>query len=457
MGFFNKISSIFKKRDHSVVDVMHMFYNYLNPLVENGTFEWPSIVGHYMSESGTYIVMSDSGKLYRSDITLSGSEVSFSTPSPVEVHFVGLGGKMRIVGRDSKGRPKFVVFAASSVLNRDGEIDSRDLFDSFENTFDIEERPVVTIRHIHSPEFYFGEVLGAYRLENMLICHGVLEPEHPLTKYAVERFGDPEWGISIGFYAEDYQNDKTEEGIAIPVYKKGRLIEISVLREKEAASHLTGTKIIKDGVDRMGKTKEQVQKILLDFTNDEAFVQQFLEEAEIRERKIQEDGLITRNSGPEEEVEETEEVAVDPEVEAEEADVEDTEAEEPVVVEIDITDEALAQAISQSLDEKLTDVREQLKSFAGAVDTLTGVLQTLQEGQDTLKAEIEERFSKIEKEDVEKVQEIVEDLPLNRRKINTVVYRPSLQREVDSPQDGKPDIAAIRKETLNKRMKNIVK
>lgn len=441
MLLLNKIRQ-FLKRDVSVSDIMDRFWSMLEIRQD---FEWPVPLGYYMNSEGAYVAFSDRGFLYRVDVSFEGNNVVFSEPYTVNVEFVETRGQIRLMEREKgSNEVRFVAIASASVLNRSGEIDSRELFDSFEENFNETQLPDVTLRHIHIPDFYFGKVTRVYRYENLLVTHGIIYLDHPLGEYALERIGDPEWGISIGYLGSLPEIARTQEGIEIPVYKEGVLVEISLLREKEAASLLTGTKIT-EGVNRMGKSIGEIRKILVDFTNDEKFVDDFVDDLENREAHIRENSLVTREATPEETEEVEEEVAG--ETETEEVIVDEPEETEEVIIEIG--EEELARAVATALEGSsfVQDLQERLGNALSQISTLSAEMAGIRE-------ELGQRVSRIEKEDEQRLEEVIEELPVNRRVRNKVVYRPSQQAEVnaDVPSDV-PDFAELRKKFREERPK----
>lgn len=141
-----------------------------------------------------------------------------------------------------KNKLRWLSIASVAVLNRIGEIDSRELFDSF---VDYANRtghyPVLNVYHMGE-----GSVIGQ---ADLLARHGfvyIASGYFNNDKYGRAFFdalqGRNDWGNSIEFfspraYIENFEFNGVN--IQVPVYKRGVNTGITILKEEDAASVFT--------------------------------------------------------------------------------------------------------------------------------------------------------------------------------------------------------------------------
>lgn len=330
-----------------------------------------------------YIIYKDyfSGETYRTSYTL-GDTITYGEPERVDVEYVP---RFKIF-RDKDNTPKFMSISSTAILNRVNEIDSTALYDDFEVNYPKQpEKAYLTIRHLGevSDEFRFGTVEGVFRNDKVLVTYGTIDESKELGRLAIQRLSEEsDWGVSIGFRATKQPQIIEENGLKIPVYERGILLEVSILREYEAASYYTDIGLTERGKERM-KTKDQISSILKDFGASEEAIDGLLSDVEIRNREIEEQNLITREVNEEEQQEQVEEEQVEEVVEERE---------------ITIDDSVIEQIVRQAESVVVALVEQQLTEF-----------------MDAIKAENEKMRSAIE----ERVESVI-DKPKER-----VVYKPT--------------------------------
>lgn len=388
-------------------------YAWINDLYDDG-------------EGNTFAVISSNGKLYRAAVTITSNTVSLGEFQEVVIEFVPRT-RMQIVR--SKGQVRALIVAGSAVLNRGGEIDSRDLFDSF-------------IAHIERtgdyPEYGFyhfweeGQGFGTFRLgqvdwvgrEGNLYLASVLFDDTELARAAVASIEkEPDfWGNSIGFkYIADDTNCRelldVGNGITIPVYKRGRNHEISLLPEGNAAAWFTSVAIAQERA-----MDEQARMALMKiFEEDPDKAAKFLEEAGAVDRSIEERGLVTRNQ-----------------TEAPTADdgTEEGSEEEPI---IEVDDELVAQIVEQATKTPIfVEVAEGVAALRSEFDALKAELATERQRAD----KAESRLVALERDDSEKQREWRVDSPAPRPR---ATYRPRearQERETPDPVSEEKEVVA---------------
>jgi len=145
---------------------------------------------------------------------------------------------------------RWLSIASVAVLNRIGEIDSTELFDSF---LDAANRtgyfPELTVYHL-GKRSVIGKADILARVGYVYIAGGTFN-DNKFGRAAYKNLQKRnDWGNSIEFYSPEADIELFEiDGIMvqIPVYKKGINTDITLVREKDAASVLTLHKVKGDG------------------------------------------------------------------------------------------------------------------------------------------------------------------------------------------------------------------
>lgn len=379
-------------------------------------FTYPYILEYMRSGDGDYIVVTDNGKLYRMSVGVTDDTVVLGDPVEVQVQYVEVPASRSraFVRRDANGMLKFYGIASSAVLNRVGEIDSTKFFDHIEENYENQEEPAyMTFLHL-GETFRFGEVKKVFRYEKFLIIAGDVDESTVIGSRIAEQLGenpDNEWGISIGFRATEEPERVRIGGTEILVFNRGTLIECSLLKENSAASYFTTIASVRS--ENMGFTREKAKEALLEFlgADAESDVEGLLDEANVRNRKIEDEGMITRDA----EIE-TEEVVEEP--------VEEVVEEE---VSLEITEEII-DAIAAKVAEKIT---------VPAFDD-SGLVAELEAARSRLE-ELSARLEQIERSDIEKVQEAALSLSTAVRNRNVKVVYKQVTEVEDEPVAEKDD------------------
>ena len=284
----------------------------------------------------TVLVFDNESNLYARTVTISGDDVSLGERVRVtesyeilpdgtntssedvsednENRMVRFRGTMQ-VHRQEDGTYRWLMRAATAVLNRVLELDAVSLFDEFINRFNSGDFPIpyLTLRHQPKSGFFMGDVDYVGRDGFILVTSGTFDddPENILAQKAalsVSQDTDGYWGVSIGFQLEQYdplpdtlrQVIRMEQGdviLEIPVYSKGTLVECSILDETECASFFTDV-VSMEVLNAMPKElrKRNIRNDLLQIFETEEAVDEFLEGNDELNRDISERGLITRKT-----------------------------------------------------------------------------------------------------------------------------------------------------------------
>lgn len=407
---------------------------------------------------GMFAVIASNGKLYRAEISFETNEAVLSEDwQQVIQEFVPVEqgrGSFQIRELED-GSYRWLSISATAALNRSGEIDSRDLFDSFvDHAESTGEYPIRQFYHQGSA-FRTGQTDFLAREGNLLITSGVYDDSELANREVAARQNDPDyWGDSIGFVANG-EHVEFAPDIEIPVYTEGEIREISTLPEDQAASWLTNyTDVVKEVVRMKEKQMEAFVKL---FDGDEDAAQTWLvENAEDANRTIAEAGMLTRETTEEEaaEVSEVEEIESEVETEEEETEEEETteestEEESPEEDETEIAvDESIIQEIAREFleSETVMNLTAEVARLVGVVESLEDKLSVFEGEQIARNVSVSNRLDAMEKTEEAKQKEYINDLP--RKTLRTkAIFKP---REVRSEEgNGEVEQQAIADATLS--------
>lgn len=403
------------------------------------------------NDNSLFSIVTQNGKLYRVGLNIEGETLTLGDWIQVTEVFQPVEQNRFIITRQADGRHRWLFIAATSVINRVGEIDSMELFDTFveyanENDF----WPRVDFYHLgdSDPELWeFGTADYLARDGCCYIATGLFDEDHPLAQATIRAYEeDPEkWGCSIEFYAlAERELITVEPDVQVPVYKRGKNTRISIVREKDAAGLFTRIGIAEE-TQRMNQVVVDALKEL--FGDDEETVKQFVEKVDGVNRTIKDEKLITRTAG------EAEEEEADSEAEAADETEEEDKVEQTLEVPLlELDDEAL-QVVTQQILES-----EAWKPVAQAIEAMQAKIVELETAADNDRKEITRlsgvnkklvsRLQALEKDDAEKLEERLSDLPKNKRPSMRIGHRPSMAY---SEGDGEfaDDFAEKARETLS--------
>jgi len=350
------------------------------------------------SDNSMFAVLSQDGKLYKAAIETMDGEMSLGELVEVEQEFVPVQTRT-IIRQTDNGQYRWFSQSATSVLNRVGEIDSRELFDSFVQH--IEETGEYPIRQFYhqGEQFRTGQCDFVARDGNVLITSGLYDTDNVLAQKEIEAIqSEPDyWGESIGYKPLDGEMLRSSDDIKIPVYTRGILKEVSFLPEKYAANLYTIINSME--VNRMalkGTVKETFDKL---FGDDNDAAESFLENVDETNRSIDEAGMITR-------------------AEDEEPEKEPVPAE---AKEIEVTDDVIEAVVTrmQAIEnEELVKLRTLTGELVEAIDTANQTIAGLTEQLATA----ETRLIALEQQEQEKKREYLEDVP--RKNTVRTIYKP---------------------------------
>lgn len=239
----------------------------------------------YVGDDGSmYCISVSNGKLYRWGVQIAqDNTVTLATAQEVKPVFTTAKSQTINITKRTDGRFEGFAVLGTCALNKDGEIDSRALFDCFVDRFH-GGREYVNIYHLGGDSTKIGEIDFIFREGNLLVGHYVLDDNIVAQRVGETLVEDKkgEWGGSIEFLSDDEGEPVVvAEGIVANVYTKGTLRGFSIaLAEHGAAwgtSHfMTRTPEMNDSI------KATVSKLLKDDPQAVAMLQTWLDDTNTR-------------------------------------------------------------------------------------------------------------------------------------------------------------------------------
>jgi hypothetical protein len=245
-NLIERFKDLFKTRAVSVEMIRQQAWYKLDELAyDEQVLDYPYLHEVFLEDSANYVVFFDEGKAFRMNFTLAGGIVEFQQHQQIQfIHAPVENTRFKVFrakSGDNAGDLVWYGVACSNVVNRDGEIDSSLLFQQFEDEFESYDHSV-TLRFYHEtdPKFFIGEVLGVQRQDNLLVAWGTIDESNPLANGVSKGINSGEYGMSIGYMpAEKARKIEVSDGLTLPVYDSGTLIEISMLKADDAAAPFT--------------------------------------------------------------------------------------------------------------------------------------------------------------------------------------------------------------------------
>lgn len=439
-----------KIRSTSMARLREQLYREL----DNAEGGWAYPIDIFVGDNGKdlFSIVAQSGKLYQVPLSVSKDEVTLGEWVQVKEEFTPITQNSFSIRRQKDGTYRWFSIAGTTILNRDGEIDSSDLFDSFiERANKTGKYPRLDFYHQGSSDPDVWEFGTADYLARDGVCYiasGLFDKGHPLAERAIKACSAESscWGNSIEFYAHsEPELILADPEVKIPVYKDGENTRISIVKEADAAGLFTRMGIneeVKRVMDK--KTKEALKEL---FGEDEDGFKKFVEGSDSINRTVKEENLIHRKKKD-----------ADPEALEDEEDDEDTEAEDgeesnedesPDLVIDDETVAVIAQQMTKTPDFKtlidgIESVKQTLAEMVVAREKDQAKIVSLEKAN----AQLAQKIGRLSKEKDEEKREWQEDLPSKRHK--TVTYRPRDVHDTDEDEDGQElDLESAATRTLS--------
>jgi len=265
--------------------------------------DWAWLVNTFIDTNNVmFSILAAQGKLYKAAVsidaktntaTLSGRDMW----EEVKEEFIPVTQSRFLIQRQIDESYRWFLIAGTTVLNRNGQIDSSKLFDKFVRNADEDKQyPYLTFHHL-GKKFKMGEADWLARDGIAFIASGLFDMSTKVAQKMVDAYvADPEyWGSSVGFWSKSPTQLKITQDISIPVYsddKSSWCEEISILPEEQACALLTALRSTKEVEKSMNKQLEEAIRKLAG--EDEEAAKEFIAMVDGVNRTAQEEGMIHR-------------------------------------------------------------------------------------------------------------------------------------------------------------------
>jgi len=412
--------------------------------------EYAFLIDVYMDiGSSLFAICVMSGHLYKVPVYFDGASSSVLV-SPrenwIEVikTFVPAPMKQQVVFNVNSKNTRWFLMAATSVVNKRGEINSRAFFDKMIEYINDGTHPYPKLDFFHQRKMVIGKADFVARDGNVLIASGMFD-DSKLAQAVVKAYTKDTgyYGASIEFYPTDSEQLEIDNGVELKVWKDGWLSRIAVCSIKDACSYMTSMKATEVNNTMDERLKKEIKKLA---DGDEKLEEEFVGMVDQTNKLIEDEGLITQTSDDTTPVEPApaETTPVEP-LPIESLPVESPPAPAPAPEPVfELTAEAVqqiatvvAESMAISIDEKMAVVTKFVQEESARI---------LQE-QNTALASLRAVVTKLAQDDDAKHAEWIKDLSAQQKQSVKVIYRPRQAAPV-TEDDTIKDLASVAEATL---------
>lgn len=440
-----------KDRSVSISAIWQTVQKSLDGTEAEGGMEMPTgyVLDIYEEEAGPFAVITKSdGKLYKVPVAVdANSQITLGAEQEVVMDFSPVTGRQVTIKRMADGKVRwFAMPACTAVLNRDGEIDSRALFDSF-------------VEHIERtgnyPEldfFHLGEDLPLGKADwvardGYTYCASGTFYDTPLARAAVKALEDNSdyWGLSIAYLpTKEPEKIRSSEGIEINVFNAGINRFISLLPEDTAASILTNIST-KEEVNRMNQKQLDALKKLV---GDDKEAAGLIDEINLKLNSInrEADGMISREAAKDAPAPAATPAPVTREL---------TDADVTMVVGSDAFKTAVREIVTAMDEERKTETEEEkAKKVPASEAAPVAATETARAVTDPaildMLNELKSSVAELSKNRTEEVQAVLNDLPARISRTNIIRPRATRMPDNMTARNSGVSLAEIANETLGR-------
>jgi hypothetical protein len=279
------------ERAMSISEVYNAVAGKLQELEGDGLLnKFANLMDVFSGPNEMYAIVAQEGKLLRMDISITEQDdLLLSVPRPVKVEFIPTG--RCTVKRQADGKYRITSVACTAILNRDGEIDTTELFDDFIARIDSGKAEYPELDFFHVDGLEIGKCDFIARDGYALITSGVFYEDDFSQKVArgLEASGE-KWGQSITFFP--YKSEEMNvSGVKIRANTRGVLHKVAVLPEDKAAALFTSVKTKTRGKNMNKDIMEALRDLGL--TEDE--IEEQAQRADGINRAVDSEGMVARH------------------------------------------------------------------------------------------------------------------------------------------------------------------
>lgn len=260
------------------------------------------------SSGGIFAITMNQGRLFRSPVFVSDNGVTVGEPVPVSVSFTPQQ-RTRAIARTEDGRPVFLSILGAATINKDGEIDSRSLFDTMTERFKGDGSEYVNIYHLGKDKTRIGSYSWIGR-DGYLLLGAWTPDDTPLARAVaatLEADEAGEWGNSIEFLPDD-EGALVEiaPDIEVRAFDAGTFAGCSIVSTAHACHWFTANRLLHKERNMNENVRAAVLKLV---GGDESLLKQVESAVDDTNRMIKDSGAITRTTEGEQEQPQGEAVA----------------------------------------------------------------------------------------------------------------------------------------------------
>ena len=277
---------VLQERDLSMSDLYGRVESVLDERVMETNDAWFWVQNIYADRSGQlYAIAVQRGKLFKFLVSVSGDSVDVGEGVEVAVEFNPIQRSQPaptikpFVRRTAEGTYQGLAILATSMMNKDGLIDSSTLFSRFAEKFDPEHQPYANVYHMNGSRSAIGRFTGVFALDNCLCAWFELDST-PIARaigagMAADTAGLIGWSIEFMPLESEYieiGEFRTES------FTDGDLYGASVCLTEHACSFGTAQKTITRNVEMFeDKYRGQIDQLVPpDFENRDQIIDEFV-------------------------------------------------------------------------------------------------------------------------------------------------------------------------------------
>ena len=261
---------------------------------------------HYLQDlyvgsgGGIFAITTNQGRLFRSPVFVSDNGVTVGEPVPVSVSFTPQQ-RTRAIARTEDGRPVFLSILGAATINKDGEIDSRALFDTFAERFKGDGSEYVNIYHLGKDKTRIGSYSWIGR-DGYLLLGAWTPDDTPLARAVaatLEADEAGEWGNSIEFQP-DNEGEFIEiaPDIEVRAFDAGTFAGCSIVSTAHACHWFTANRLLHKERNMNENVRAAVLKLV---GGNESLLKQVEAQVDDTNRMITDSGAVTRTAEGEQE------------------------------------------------------------------------------------------------------------------------------------------------------------